>query len=361
MARGYNFGAGPATLPEDLLKTIQIELLEWQNSGMSILEIGHRTPEFKAVLHRAEQTLRQLLGIPSDYHVLFMNCSARALFAMIPMNFIDHTQHAGYLITGAWSAKAYAEASRIKSVYCIASGSATNFISVPEQSEWSIKDSTAYLYYTPNETINGLYCSKPTLTTSIPIIADMTSCLLTESISVSDYALIFAGAQKNIANSGMTIVIIKDAFLNTITNNNLPQAFDFRIQVAQQSLYSTPPTFNCYVADKMFSWIESQGGIAAMHANNLLKSRKVYCAIDQSNLYTPIVTISARSFLNMCFTLPNNSLEDLFVAQSHARNLLMLRGHAKIGGIRVSSYNAMPLMGIDKLVEFMNEFSMENL
>lgn len=365
--RAYNFGAGPAMLPEVLLKQAQHDLLNWQDQGMSILEIGHRTADFRALLDQAEATLRRLLTIPAYYQVLFLAGPARMLFSMIPMNLLSAQQQGGYLVTGIWSLMAYQEAQHVRAATCVASSEATGFTTVPARDSWRLTSDNvvknaspnplAYLYYTPNETVNGLYCPTPELPEDLPLIADMTSCLLAEPIQVSQYDLIFAGAQKNIANAGLTVVIVSDRLLASIQQDHLPTIFDLRTHVAHRSLYTTPPTFNCYLANKMFSWIEEQGGVAALHAINQAKAQKLYDYIDASSFYHCLVEAPYRSFLNVCFKLADPSQEDFFIEQAKKRHLLALRGHRAVGGLRASLYNAMPMEGVDCLIEFMRDFA----
>ena len=361
-ARGYNFGAGPAMLPESILHEAQAEFLNWQQTGMSILETGHRTEAFRDLLDEAESRLRKLLKIPSNYHVLFLSGPARMLFSMIPMNFLTEGDTADYLVTGIWSQMALKEAQKLKQAKCVVSGADSNFTTIPSQSSWNIDSNSKYFYYTPNETVNGIYCSKPTsvMTTSrtqkAPLIADMTSCLLAEPINVTDYGLIFAGAQKNIANSGLTLVIVHDQLIQTIKNNKLPTLYDFRTHIEHRSLYSTPPTFNCYLANKMFAWIESQGGVDALYAVNQQKAKTLYQFIDDSDFYTCLVDRPYRSLFNVCFNVPSHPLEDLFVEQAQNSHLLALRGHRLVGGLRASLYNAMPREGVDRLIDFMQDF-----
>lgn len=352
-------------LPEDLLREVQSELLNWQGLGMSVLEIGHRTPEFIQLMNEAERLLQSLLTIPDNYHVLFLGGPARLQFGMIPLNFIKKGQQAGYLISGIWSSLAYDEACRLKTAYCVASSEQNDFRSVPSSSKWSIKENTAYLYYTPNETINGVRCAsvpKDILRLahddkSIPLIADMTSCLLTEPINVADYAMIFAGAQKNIANAGLTVIIIRDDLLKTINDSSLPTLLDYRTHVTHKSLYSTPPTFNCYMALKMFQWIEKQGGVENLYKINVKKATSLYQYIDASSFYQCKIANDSRSLVNVCFTLANPSLEELFLKEATMNGLLALKGHKTVGGLRASMYNSMPLQGVEKLIAFMDDFA----
>ncbi|PJD92483.1 MAG: 3-phosphoserine/phosphohydroxythreonine aminotransferase [Legionella sp.] len=357
--RVYNFGAGPAMLPESVLAHAQDALINWNNTGISILEIGHRTEEVACLLHQAETTLRYLLGIPSNYHVLFLGGAARTHFAMIPMNFIGKNQEAGYVISGIWSRMAYQEASKLRPAYCIASSEAQQFVSVPEQSEFILNNNTAYLYYTPNETINGLRLSLPKIKT-IPLVADMTSCLLSEPINIKDYDLIFAGAQKNIANAGLTLVIVKQDFLDTVDSSLIPSMLDYRLQAKYHSLYATPPVFNCYIAAQMFDWIKNQGGVDVLYERNCRKAAALYQYIDSTEFYSTSVDPAARSIMNVCFHLKHAHLEDNFLQQAKDHGLVALKGHRLVGGLRASLYNAMPMSGVEALIHFMKKFAKEH-
>ncbi|MFC3909262.1 3-phosphoserine/phosphohydroxythreonine transaminase [Legionella dresdenensis] len=356
MSRAINFGAGPAMLPEELLKEIQQELLDWQGLGMSILEIGHRTAAFTQLLEQTEQLFRTLLNIPADYHVLFLGGATRAQFGMIPLNFLSAQQQAGYVVTGIWSAMALKEAQRLKKAYCLASSETSGFTTIPSNDELQYKDNTAYLYYTPNETVNGVRYF-PVLNRSVPIIADMTSCLLTEPVNIADFDMIFAGAQKIIANAGLTIVIVSNKLLNSSDTAVLPTMSDYRIHAANHSLYATPPTFNCYVACKMLQWIEKQGGVAAVYQQNRIKSARLYQYIDSSSAYECKIAPQARSLVNVCFNLASPELESLFAEEAAENNLLALKGHRMVGGLRVSLYNSMPISAVDRLINFMDDFA----
>lgn len=359
-SRVYNFGAGPATLPESILKQAQDELLNWQHLGMSVLEVGHRTPEFTHLLHHAEQSLRDLIQIPINYKVLFLGGPARMQFAMIPLNLLGKNDEAGYLETGVWSQMALAEAKLLKKAYRVASGAETNFTSVPDASSWNIKKSAKYIYYTPNETVNGLRIPFVPKTSGIPIIADMTSCLLSEPIDVNQFGLIFAGAQKNIANAGLTIVIIREDLLEQASIDPIPTMLNYKFQAHHHSLYATSPVFNCYLADKMFDWIKAQGGVEALYKQNCLKAAKLYQYLDNSDFYRGTVAKEDRSIINICFTLNNKSLEDQFIATATQNGLAALKGHRFVGGLRASLYNAMPMAGVNALIDFMTHFAQEH-
>jgi phosphoserine aminotransferase len=360
MTRGYNFSAGPSMLPESILLEVQAELLDWQNLGMSVLEIGHRTQAFQALLEQNEQLFREILDIPANYHVLFLSGTARAQFGMIPMNFLAKEEQAGYLVTGFWSAMACQEAQRLKRAYYVANGEDNGFTNIPAVNEWQLKDNTRYLYFTPNETINGVRCTTLPRISGVPLIADMTSCILSEPINVKDYGMIFAGAQKNIANAGLTMVIISNELLDTISNDSIPTMLDYRTHSTSKSTYATLPTFNCYLAGKMFQWIKDQGGVEALYKINCQKAAKIYECIDSSNFYHCKVAKEARSLVNVCFSLNDPVLEAAFLDAAKARGLFALKGHRVVGGLRASIYNAMPLEGVERLIEFMDDFAAEH-
>lgn len=356
-SRPYNFGAGPATLPESLLIEAQAELLNWQGQGMSILEIGHRTPAFQTLMQDAETDLRDLLAIPDSYEVLFLGGAARTQFAMVPMNLMAPGQTAGYLVSGIWSALAYDEACKLKSAYCLGHSETNAYKQAPDITDLPIRDQTAYVYYTPNETINGVRYANIPQTGSIPLIADMTSCLLSEPINVSDYGLIFAGAQKNIAPAGLTVVIVRSSLLAAMTESAIPTMLDYRTHSQQHSLYATPPMFNCYMAAKMFKWVKAQGGVASLHQINRQKAEKLYDYIDSSIDYQCLVEQASRSWMNVCFSLSRPEREDEFLMKATQAGLYALKGHRLVGGLRASLYNAMPMSGVDALIAFMQDFA----
>lgn len=353
----YNFGAGPAMLPEPVLKQAQEEFLNWNDLGISVLEVGHRTPQVIDLLHHAEQTLRTLLSIPNNYQVLFLGGAARTQFAMIPMNFLNQEQQAGYIITGIWSKMAFQEAQYLKQAYCVGSEESNGYISVPSEEGLEIRDNSAYIYYTPNETVNGVRFPYIPKANGIPLIADMTSCLLSEPIDIKQYGLIFAGAQKNIANAGLTLVIVRDDLLEKSPNAPVPTMLNYKIQAEHHSLYATPPVFNCYLAAKMFDWIKEQGGVEALFHQNCLKAAKLYQYLDSTDFYTTSVHNEARSIQNVCFSLKNNALEVKFLDLASQKGLYALKGHRMVGGLRASLYNAMPMIGVDLLIDFMREFA----
>ena len=361
MTRQYNFGAGPATLPESILLDVQAELLNWDGRGVSILEIGHRTPPFQNLMKQAEQDLRAVLSIPDNYSVLFLGGAARAHFAMIPMNLIETGQSGAYWISGVWSKMAYTECAKLRRAYCVGSSEADGFNHAPHALLQPFQQDTAYVYYTPNETINGVSFPHPPMHGDFPLIADMTSCLLSEPIHIEKYGLIFAGAQKNIAPAGLTIVIVRNDLLDRDPQSCIPTMFDYRTHVAHESLYATPPTFNCYFAAKMFQWVKEQGGVSAIHQQNQAKAAALYDFIDSSILYKCLIEPESRSLMNVCFSLIRAELENNFLEQALKNGLYGLQGHRMVGGLRASLYNAMPMAGVQKLIDFMRDFEAEML
>ena len=347
-------------LPLSILQEAQAELLDWRGLGCSVMEVGHRSQAFQDLLSEAEALLRELLAIPSHYHVLFLGGAARTHFSMIPMNFIAENAQAGYVVSGIWSSLAYQEAHRLSRAYCIAGNSLDNPLKAPPFSPNHIRPGTSYVYFTPNETINGVRFSEIPRTEGVSLIADMTSCLLSEPINVSDYALIFAGAQKNIAPAGLTVVILDPSLLANIPASLLPTMMDYRTHVREASLYATPPVFQCYMAHKMFCWIKASGGVNAISQVNVHKANALYDYIDASSAYHCSVEKTSRSITNVCFSLVQEQFEQAFLTQAESSGLLALKGHRTVGGLRASLYNAMPMSGVLALIAFMQEFAEEN-
>lgn len=356
----YNFGAGPGMLPEPVLQQAQQELLNWQGKGVSILEVGHRTKDFVSFMQNMEDILRKLMQIPSNYRVLFLGGPARLQFSMIPLNFLKKDEKAGFIISGIWSDLAFQETVKLKDAYIIASSKSDDFTAIPAKNTWDIKSNSKYIYYTPNETINGVSFNQVPEVGEVPLIADLTSCMLAQPLDITKYALTFAGAQKNISGAGLTIVIIRDDFLNFHSEEIIPTMLDYKVQIENNSLYATPPVFNCYLADKTFRWIDSIGGVEKIYAINQHKAKILYDFIDTSTAYYAPVTKKNRSILNVCFYLHDQKLEEKFLMQATENGLYALKGHKKVGGFRASLYNAMPLEGVVNLIEFMDNFAKQN-
>lgn len=355
-SRVYNFGAGPAMLPEEVLRQAQQEFLNWQGTGMSIVEISHRSSDFADLLIQTEQDLRQLLIIPENYRVLFLSAPARAQFAMIPMNLLRGKKSADYLETGVWSKMAIDEAQRYTRVNIAASAAAMQYRSIPDRGQWDLNPDAAYVYYTHNETINGLLFATIPQVGEIPLVCDMTSSLLTQPLDISRYGLVFAGAQKNIAPAGLTIVIVRHDLLGeelAIT----PSVFNYQLQDTYQSLYYTPNTFSIYMASLMFKWLKGQGGVPEMWQRNRQKSQTLYNYIDNSDFYFNLVAGQYRSHCNVPFQLRDEKLVTTFLDEAKSTNLVALKGHRLVGGLRASLYNAMPQAGVESLIGFMQDFA----
>jgi phosphoserine aminotransferase len=352
--RGYYFGAGPAVLPDEILKKAQQDLWTWKDTGVSILEIGHRTEVFMNLMCETEALLRKLLKITDDYAILFLGGAARAQFGMVPMNILQSGKRAAYVVTGTWSQMAFDEAKRLypEAAYCVANSESSAF-QQPISNLEPIQSNTQYLSFTPNETIHGNRYEPSMEYQNLPWVADMTSCILSEPIDIQRYGLVFAGAQKNLANAGMTLVIVKKAWLQQSPMSILPTMFDYRTHEKHQSLYATPPTFNCYLAYEMLRWIEAQGGVEAMQDLNQRKSNMLYDFLDSSSKYQTFVAPSIRSKMNVCFTTGDSIKDAELLKKADDAGLYGLKGHRVLGGLRASLYNAMPVKGVEALVKFL--------
>jgi phosphoserine aminotransferase len=351
----YNFSAGPAVLPAAVLRRAQAELCDWHGSGMSVMEMSHRGKEFISIAEQAEADIRELLGIPAEYHVLFLQGGATSQFAMVPMNLLRGRSQADYINTGAWSKKAIAEAQRYCEVNVAASSADSRFTTIPAFDTWQLNDQAAYVHYTPNETIGGVEFHEIPDTGHVPLVADMSSTLLSRPLDVSSYGLIYAGAQKNIGPAGLTVVLVRDDLTGT-TLPGTPTMFDYQAHADNGSMLNTPPTFAWYLAGLVFAWLQEQGGLAAMAGINQRKAQRLYAAVDDSDFYHSPVDPACRSWMNVPFTLANPDLDGEFLAQAKSAGLLNLKGHRSVGGMRASIYNAMPEAGVDALVGFMQEF-----
>lgn len=359
MAKLYNFSAGPAMLPHAVLKQAQQEMLDWHGSGISIMEMSHRGKDFISVAQQAENDLRALMVIPDNYKVLFLQGGASSQFGMVPLNLLRGKTTADYFNTGAWSKKAIAEAKRYCDVNIVASGEEGNFSHVPDKSEWQLNPDAAYVHYTPNETIGGVEFAEIPDVGDVPLIADMSSTILSRPIDVSRFAMIYAGAQKNIGPAGLTVVIIRDDLLGGAAEST-PAMFNYEIHAKTDSMYNTPPTYGWYFAGLVFQWLLANGGLTAMGERNARKAGKLYAAIDDSGFYQNPVAIENRSWMNVPFILADAGLDAQFLEQATAQGLVTLKGHRSVGGMRASIYNAMPEEGVDALIAFMAEFESNN-
>jgi len=355
MERIFNFSAGPAALPQAVLEQARDELVNWRGCGMSVMEMSHRGKEYMAIQAEAEADLRELMGIPANYKVLFLQGGASTQFAMIPMNLLRGKASADYLNTGEWSKKAIKEAKKYGAVNVVASSEDKNFTYAPTQDAWKLDPNAAYVHFTPNETIGGVEIFWTPQTGSVPLVADMSSNILSRPIDVTKYGLIYAGAQKNIGPAGLTIVIVRDDLIGE-TIKGTPTMFDYKIHGDNDSMYNTPPTYAIYIAGLVFKQLKAKGGIAAMEATNRAKAKLLYDALDASSFFTSPVARENRSLMNIPFTLKDAALDEEFLKGAKARGMIQLKGHRSVGGMRASIYNAMPIEGVQALVDWMKEF-----
>ena len=349
----YNFSAGPAVLPKEVLQQAQAELPDLHGSGMSVMEMSHRGKEYMSIQADAEKDLRELMGIPANYKVLFLQGGASQQFAMIPMNLLRGKKSADYVNTGEWSKKAISEAKKFGAVNVVATGADKNFSYIPAFDTWQRDPEAAYLHFTPNETIGGVEFNWLPESGAVPLVADMSSNILSRPIDVSKYGLIYGWAQKNIGPAGLVVVIVREDLIGQVLPGT-PTMLDYKTHAENDSMYNTPPTYGIYIAGLVFQWLKRNGGIAQMEKTNIAKANLVYGAIDASNgFYNCPVAKSDRSRMNIPFTLKDAALDGDFLKQAEARGLLQLKGHRSVGGMRASIYNAMPLAGVQALVNFM--------
>ena len=359
MSRGYNFSAGPAALPEAVLRRAQAELLEWNGTGASVMEVSHRGKAFMAMAAEAEADLRDLLAVPAGYKVLFLQGGATQQFPLIPLNFARRDQPADYVLTGDWSEKAAREARPLAKVRIAASSQATRYDRVPPRAGWDLDPDAAYVHITPNETIRGVEFDAIPDVGGVPLIGDISSSILSRPLDVSRFAMLYAGAQKNIGPSGLVVVIVREDLLERCPKD-LPKIFSYAEHAAQDSLLNTPNTWGWYLAGLVFKWLKAEGGVVAMEARNRAKAELLYDYIDGSGWYANPVQPAARSWMNVPFMLPRAELDAVFLKESEDAGLLALKGHRLLGGMRASIYNAMPLAGVQALVDFMRDFARRN-
>jgi len=355
MSRVFNFSAGPAALPEPVLQRIRDDIPDWQGSGMSVMEVSHRSKAFMAVAEKAEADLRTLLNVSDDYSVLFLQGGATLQFAMTALNLSQSSDTADYVQTGSWSKKAIKEASRFLNVNIAASSENSNHTHIPEQAEWQLTSNAAYLHYTPNETIGGVEFHFIPDVGDVPLVADMSSTILSRPIDVSRFGIIYAGAQKNIGPAGITLVIVRKDLLSR-TRDGVPTLLTYTAFAESGSMTNTPPTFAWYAAGLVFEHLLANGGLTAMAEINERKAAKLYAAIDESDFYTNPVATNARSWMNVPFVLADPDLDAEFLTGADAAGLKNLKGHRSVGGMRASIYNAMPEAGVDALIDFMRAF-----
>jgi len=353
--RVYNFGAGPAMLPTEVMQQAQAEFLDWQGTGMSAMEVSHRSEKYIAMAAQTEADLRALLAVPENYKVLFLQGGATSQFAVAPQNLLRGKTTADYLHTGHWSGKALREARRFCTVNVALSIEDNGFTSIPAPEHWRLNRDAAYVFYTENETIHGVQLHTIPETGEVPLVSDMTSSLLSHPLDISRFGIVFAGAQKNIGPAGLVVLIIREDLVGGAPPD-IPSMSDYAVHVQEHSMYNTPPTFSWYLAGLVLRWTLAQGGVSAMEQRAMRRSEKLYRQIDGSGFYRNPVAAEYRSRMNVPFTLADDGLNDLFLAAAEAQGLSALRGHRLAGGMRASIYNAMPEAGVDLLVEFMQDF-----
>ena len=360
MSRIWNFSAGPAALPEEVLRQAQEEMLDWHGAGCGVMEMSHRGKDFMSIIDQAEADLRELMGIPEQYRVLFLQGGATQQFAQIPMNLLAG-RSADYIVTGSWSKKAYKEAQRFGKVRCAATTESSGFTRLPVADEIKLDPFAAYLHVCTNETIHGVEIPAERIAdTGVPLVADMSSHILSRPVNVEKFGLIYAGAQKNIGPSGLTLVIVHRDLLG-MAPLTIPTVMDYAVMAENGSMLNTPPTFGIYIAGLVFKWLKSKGGLPGIAAINAEKAQILYDAIDDSEgFYTNPVDPDCRSAMNVPFVLANADLDAVFLAESKAAGLVSLKGHKSVGGMRASIYNAVSLEAVQALVAFMNDFAKRN-
>ena len=355
MKRVYNFSAGPSMLPEAVLNRARDEMLDWGGSGMSVMEMSHRSKEFMSIAAKAEADLRELMGVPENYKVLFLQGGATSQFAMVPINLLRGKSSAAYVQTGLWSEKAVAEAKRFCEVKIAGSSKADNYLAIPDQATWAVDPDAAYLHYTSNETIGGVEFHDVPDAGGLPLVCDMSSNILSRPIDVSRFAVLYAGAQKNLGPAGITVVVVREDLLGQ-TLPHTPSLFDYRAQADGGSMINTPPTYNWYLLGLVLDWIREEGGVGVIGERNARKAAKLYGAIDASEFYSNPVDPAVRSRMNVPFRLRDAALEKTFSQEAKSAGLVTLDGHRSVGGMRASIYNAMPEAGVDALIAFMADF-----
>jgi phosphoserine aminotransferase len=359
MTRVYNFSAGPAALPETVLRQAAEEMLDWHGSGMSVMEMSHRGKEFIAIAAEAEALLRELMAVPAGYKVLFMQGGAIGQNAIVPMNLLRGHAGADYIDTGEWSKKSIKEAKKYGRVNVAASAADSGYTAIPPRDTWKLDPEAAYIHICSNETIGGVEYHFTPEVGSVPLVADMSSNILSRPVDVARYELIYGGAQKNIGPAGLTLVIVREDLLGQALPAT-PSAFDYKTVADNDSMYNTPPTYAIYIAGLVFQWIKAQGGLAAMEAHNRAKAALLYDLLDGSSFYSSPVARDARSLMNVPFKLKDEALDAAFLKGAEARGMVQLKGHRSVGGMRASIYNAMPMDGVRALVAYMLEFEAKN-
>ncbi len=359
MTRVFNFSAGPAALPESVLQQAAAEMLDWRGTGMSVMEMSHRGAAFMSIAAEAQALLRELLQVPANYKVLFMQGGALAENAIVPMNMLRGKTSADYIDTGEWSKKSIAEAGKYAHINVAASGQDSGYTTIPPRDGWRLDPQAAYVHICSNETIGGVEFAAPPDVGHVPLVSDMSSSILSRPVDVSRYGLIYGGAQKNIGPAGLTLVIVRDDLIGSALPFT-PSAFDYQVVADNDSMFNTPPTYAIYIAGLVFQWIKAQGGLPAMEAHNRKKAAMLYDYLDSTGFYIAPVARECRSLMNVPFKLHDNSLDAAFLKGADARGLVQLKGHRVVGGMRASIYNAMPVEGVIALVAYMKEFEARN-
>jgi phosphoserine aminotransferase len=358
--RAYNFNAGPAALPLEVLQRAQEEFVDFKGIGMSIMEISHRSSEYEQVHNETQELLKRIFGIPAGYQILFLTGGASSQFAMIPMNFLKAGQVGSYVLTGAWAEKAIQEAGLFGEVAVVASSKEQKFMKIPDLSGLSLPANSAYLHVTSNETIEGAQFQSFPETGNVPLIADMSSDILSRPVDVSKFSMIYAGAQKNLGPSGVTVAIIKDELLQDLPKT-IPTMLRYETHSKNNSLYNTPPAYSIYMVNLVLKWIEEQGGLTVVEKNNVEKAGLIYSAIDGSNgFYRGPVDLGSRSAMNITFRLQDEELEKKFIKETEQQGFVGLKGHRSVGGLRASTYNAVPYTSCKALADFMTDFQQRN-
>jgi len=358
MTRVYNFSAGPAVLPQEVLQQAADEMLDWHGSGMSVMEMSHRGKEFISIYEAAERDLRELLAVPSNYRVLFLQGGGIGENAIVPMNLLGRKSQpatADFIHTGSWSGKSIKEAKKYGNVNVAASSENAKFAYIPPRDTWKLTKDAAYVHVCTNETIDGVEFQYTPDVGDVPLVADMSSHILSRVIDVSKYGVIYGGAQKNIGPAGVTLVIVRDDLIGHALPI-CPSAFDWKLVAENHSMYNTPPTYSIYIAGLVFQWLKRQGGVAAMEQRNIAKAALLYDYLDSTDFYSNHIAKDCRSRMNVPFFLKDESLNETFLAGAKERNLLQLKGHKSVGGMRASIYNAMPVEGVQALVDYLKEF-----
>ncbi|ACV23813.1 Phosphoserine aminotransferase [Slackia heliotrinireducens] len=359
MGRVYNFSAGPAVLPEEVLQAAANDMLDYKGCGMSVMEMSHRSKMFEEIITEAEQDLRDLMGIPDNYRVLFLQGGGSMQFAQVPLNLMK-TGVADYIVSGSWSKKAWKEAKKFGDARCIASSEDKTFSYIPDVDALEIDDDADYVYICENETIYGTKYHKLPDTKGKPLVADVSSCFLSEPVNVEDYGVIFGGVQKNVGPAGVAIVIIREDLIPEEELPNVPTMLQYKTQADAKSLYNTPPCWGIYICGLVFKWLKANGGLEGAKRRNVEKAQLLYDYLDQSKLFKATAAKEDRSLMNIPFVTGDKDLDAKFVAEAKAAGLENIKGHRSVGGMRASIYNAMPKAGVEALVEFMKKFEAEN-